>query len=80
MISGHVLVQSAHARCSQMHFEASLAGWILEVKMDQNCSKNWTKNEAGIRVCFGSGNTERAVDMVVQGSSKSKIIILFNYI
>jgi hypothetical protein len=63
-----------------MSCEASVFGWILEVKMDQNWNNNWIQNGVEKRACFGGSSTERAVAMVVQGSSKSKIIILFNYI
>ena len=63
-----------------MEFEGSLVGWILEVKMSQNWNHNWIKNGVEKRLCLGGGMAERTVDMVVQGSSKSKIIILFNSI
>ncbi len=80
MISGHVFFQSALARCSQMNFEASLFLWNLDVEINENVNTNWIKTGIENRLLFGGGDTEKAVDMVIQGSSKSKIRILCNYI
>jgi hypothetical protein len=56
-----------------MNFEDSLVGWILDVKneatFEQQLDHTWIRKKA-----------ENLVDMVVQGSSKSKIIIRFNCI
>ena len=63
-----------------MNFKTSLVGWILEVNMDQNWNNNWIKNGVEKKQSFGGGETEKLMDMGVQGSSKSKIIIRFNYV